>query len=146
MLLGSWERRNLPLTSGGNWGQPWGQLVKPELELPPHAAYRQHGPRGFGARRQVVAPQISLRGEGEARVARRLSGSQFEEGPRAHHRRTPAAGRRRRSQREPPRRKSLSAARRGEQFRGGCARVDRAANEILGQGSRRANPDAVRTR
>jgi hypothetical protein len=33
----------LPLTSGGNWGQPWGQLAKPELELPPDADPKRVG-------------------------------------------------------------------------------------------------------
>ena len=42
--------------------------------------------RDLAAWRQMVAPQISLRRKGEARVARRVPGSQFEEGPRAHDR------------------------------------------------------------
>ncbi|HME38534.1 MAG TPA: site-specific integrase [Steroidobacteraceae bacterium] len=28
MLLGSWQRRSLPLSSGGKWGQSWGQLAE----------------------------------------------------------------------------------------------------------------------
>ena len=64
----------------------------------------------------------------------RLPGSQFEEGPRAHDRGASAARLRRRSQREPPRRQSRTDGRRGEQLRGGYARVDRAADENLGRG------------
>ena len=30
----------MPLTSGGHWGQFWGQLVQPAWELPPDAAHR----------------------------------------------------------------------------------------------------------
>ena len=73
----------------GQLGATLGQLVKHEQKLPPDAPHRQDRAkrqarcqsrshvrprrpvsRGFAPRRQVVAPQISLRGEGKARVPR----------------------------------------------------------------------------
>src|ERR1700722_15463619 len=35
----SWERRSLPLTSGGNWEKSWGRLAEPVRELPPDASH-----------------------------------------------------------------------------------------------------------
>jgi hypothetical protein len=43
-------------------------------------------------------------------------------------------------------RQSRTGGRRGEQLQSGYPRVDRPADEILGQGSRRTNTDPVRTR
>src|ERR1700679_3303964 len=114
MLSASVGGKACPLTGRHRRGQCWGQLVRKTVRISelPHAALNRENsefpaseknralvrrPRFvFGDRadrESLVAFQVSLRGQGEAHLARRVPGRRIEEGARPA-RRYAQAGRR----------------------------------------------------